>query len=651
LFRPRILACLAWLAVPTGVQAAWPVDGLPLTPAGVDAEDSRIVSDGQGGVFVAWTDSRSGIQFEIYGSHITADGQFSLGWPPQDTPICTAPGSYASLFSAVPDGQGGAIFAWADERNGLDVYAQRMMADGTVALGWPINGSRAGPGQQPVMVADGLGGVFLAWRSGVKSVAAQHLLANGSIAPGWPVDGTVLSALPSTTPLSLIPDGNDGVIIAWDDFRRGGLAKDSTSDIYAQHLTASGAIAPGWITNGLLLVSNAWTPIVLPDPMGGFYLIAGAVAADAGGDSRYTVYRFNLDGTPESGWPTSGVVVCSPPTGDRQNLNAVSDGLGGILMDWYDDRNGGYDIYASRVLPTGFAPGFPQGGVRISNPTIGVEYLEPAGEIASDGLGGGYFVWRTSQSIGSPSYLQHVTGAGDVAPGWPQYGLRVASTCVQGGPQIASDGFGGAVVSWHELDGNCSRLGVYAQRYVMDGVVATEVSLASAEVEADRVTLTWQSATAQGVVGTVYRRTETNSWQSMGSAVLDGPDRLQFVDRSVVPGSRYAYRLGYSNGGAEQFTQETWVDIPAPRLALDGLRPNPSPGAMTVSFSLPDAQPASLEVVDVSGRRVAQREVGSLGIGPHVLRLAETGSLQPGIYWLRLRQGDRALLSRGVVVR
>jgi hypothetical protein len=70
-----------------------------------------------------------------------------------------------------------------------------------------------------------------------------------------------------------------------------------------------------------------------------------------------------------------------------------------------------------------------------------------------------------------------------------------------------------------------------------------------------------------------------------------------------------------------------------------------------VAFSLPQAAPASLEVLDVTGRRLIQRDVSSLGAGSHVLTLADAGALKPGIYWLRLRQSNREVLARGAVMR
>jgi hypothetical protein len=87
------------------------------------------------------------------------------------------------------------------------------------------------------------------------------------------------------------------------------------------------------------------------------------------------------------------------------------------------------------------------------------------------------------------------------------------------------------------------------------------------------------------------------------------------------------------------------------RLALEGARPNPARGAMRVWFTLPSLEPATLDVVDVAGRRVLRRNIGSLGAGSHAVTLDGTQALRPGLYFLNLIQGSRSLSSRVAVVR
>ena len=183
------------------------------------------------------------------------------------------------------------------------------------------------------------------------------------------------------------------------------------------------------------------------------------------------------------------------------------------------------------------------------------------------------------------------------------------------------------------------------------GVVPVLLSLVSAEARDGRVELDWFAADGTALSATSCRRTEHSDWLALGSVSADGTGHLRYVDRAVSPGTRYAYRLGYIEQGLERFTPETWVEVPGLKLALAGMQPNPAVGAMRVSFSLGSAAPAMLEILDVGGREVAHREVGSLGLGSHSVTLGEGGALRPGVYWVRLRQGNQSLLARGAVVR
>jgi hypothetical protein len=89
------------------------------------------------------------------------------------------------------------------------------------------------------------------------------------------------------------------------------------------------------------------------------------------------------------------------------------------------------------------------------------------------------------------------------------------------------------------------------------------------------------------------------------------------------------------------------------QFALAGAWPNPAgPRAgFSVSFSLPGDDPATLELVDLNGRRVLSREVGSLGTGSHTLSLQnETAGLSSGVYLLRLSQRGHSLSTKVVLM-
>jgi hypothetical protein len=70
-----------------------------------------------------------------------------------------------------------------------------------------------------------------------------------------------------------------------------------------------------------------------------------------------------------------------------------------------------------------------------------------------------------------------------------------------------------------------------------------------------------------------------------------------------------------------------------------------------VEFALRDESPARLEMMDVAGRVLASRQVGTLGPGYHSLDLSDGGSVRPGVYFLRLTQHGSEVRARAVVVR
>src|SRR5205823_364720 len=122
---------------------------------------------------------------------------------------------------------------------------------------------------------------------------------------------------------------------------------------------------------------------------------------------------------------------------------------------------------------------------------------------------------------------------------------------------------------------------------------------------------------------------------------VDGTGHISYDDGHVLSTGTYDYRLGFVSGGQELFAGDVRVDVGgASRLALRGLYPNPTTSGLMVSFTLANAAPAAIEVVDASGRMVLTRPVGSLGEGQHQLDL-RSQKFAPGVYWVRLKQADR----------
>lgn len=666
------LATSGWLIGPSLASAQWPPDGAPvcvLTPA--MQRIGEIVSDGAGGAYVSFIDGRNGEDWDVYVQRITASGAIAPGWPATGVPVCMEPGDqYAMGLTA--DSEGGAIVVWEDYRTWVnpdpfthsrDIYALKVTSSGAIAAGWQVNGTPAATlyanRRRARIASDGAGGAFVAWedeRNGSWDVYALRLTADGARAGGWLQDGLRLSDLfIEKGPVHILADDSGGAFFVWGestDISYGGT-------IRALRLTAAGEVAPGWQANGKTLCTEpckAGVSGIASDGAGGAYVAFVDIRTWPGSPADFVfytdVYAQHITGTGEivAGWPSDGLVVTAIPQEVQWNVEVVADGAGGALLGWEDYRDVVAAPYVQRLTASGaLAPGWTPDGVRATNSAA--YGLGP--RIAPDGSGGAYIAFELLIGSYYRLYAQHLTGIGVRAPGWGAEGTPLAAGTPwdQGGPRIASDGVGGAIVAWQD-----SRIvsdpDIYAQRLTMDGPVPVLVSLVSAEVEQGRVTLTWFAGEGPGFLGAVERRTAESDWRHLASITGDGTGRLVYQDRAVAPGTRYAYRLSYDEGSGPVATPEVWVDVPAQAtFALHGLRPHPAVRDLVASFSLASDAPATLELFDLSGRRLLGHEVGSLGPGDHRVDLARGQRLPAGVYSLRLTQGERRATVRAVVIR
>lgn len=178
------------------------------------------------------------------------------------------------------------------------------------------------------------------------------------------------------------------------------------------------------------------------------------------------------------------------------------------------------------------------------------------------------------------------------------------------------------------------------------------VSLLEANRSADGVELKWWSITAYGRAATVERREEPYDWTELGPITF-GPDGLAtFTDHDIHPGHDDMYRVSVADGTSIWHSDSVLVADPASlRLALLGARPNPAVGRILLTFSLPGAGPARLEIFDICGRHCLSRDVGSFGPGKHSIPLEGAAAWRPGVYYAQLKRGGEMRTTRMVLLR
>jgi hypothetical protein len=318
----------------------WTADGVALCTATNNQWNPRIVADGTGGAIVTWYDLRSGAS-HIYAQRVNAAGV--PHWTADGVPLCTATNEQNSPTIA-PDDAGGAIVTWQDYRNGNnnDIYVQRVNAAGTPQ--WTADGVALCLAAKyqfyPAIAPDGTGGAIITWRderSGTADIYAQRVNASG--VAQWTVDGVALcTAMDYQVSPMIVSDGTGGAIVAWEDYRI-----VTSTDIYAQRVTASGL--PQWMADGVALCTAAdrqESPQIVSDGASG--AIVTWTDSRPGGDLY--IQRVNASGIPQ--WTADGAAICTAAN-SQANPSIISDATGGAIVTWEDTRNGGYDVYAQRV--------------------------------------------------------------------------------------------------------------------------------------------------------------------------------------------------------------------------------------------------------------------------------------------------------------
>jgi head-tail adaptor len=151
------------------------------------------------------------------------------------------------------------------------------------------------------------------------------------------------------------------------------------------------------------------------------------------------------------------VVLC-PAEGQQTHLRGTTDGAGGAIFAWRDDRAGASstDIYAQRVDATGTVL-WDSLGVPVDTSASVQQFVH----VASDNAGGAYVMWLDIGLNPDAVRLARIDGNGNAV--WVS-----SKTLSTGGfnaqvilyrTQLVEDGAGGVIAVWADIGGD-----IYAQR-------------------------------------------------------------------------------------------------------------------------------------------------------------------------------------------
>ncbi len=282
------------------------------------------------------------------------------------------------------------------------------------------------------------------------------LLLIGAVRAQWSADPAINTPVCTAVNAQYYPEivsiGSGSTVVVWHDFRPG-----SQSDMYVQKFDSTGT--PRWASGGVALSTapgHQWAQAITTDGSG------GAIVAwhdERAGSSAYDIYarRITASGVPL--WTTDGVPI--GVAGSHDEFPAIApDGTGGAYIAW-----GGTNLSMQRVDSLGNIQWTVNG---LSVATGSGMYDNRWPKMVSDDSGGVIVAWQhDSFGSGWDIRAQRITRAGVML--WNPGGIAVsADSFFQEKPTLARDGAGGAIIAWE--DHRNASWDIYAQRVNDAGV-------------------------------------------------------------------------------------------------------------------------------------------------------------------------------------
>jgi len=348
----------------------------------------------------------------------------------------------------------------------------------TLTLSGCLGGSAPRP-VAPEIIADGSGGAIIVWPA-QKGARVQRVDSQGNCL--WGSEGRQIYSY-SKQPIGPLAAGDDngGAILAWTD-------EYPTSEdiprwgVYAQRLDSQGnavwpeggisvTAGPFDVNHGQVeMINESLIDLINDGSSGAILLWYNEIQTDNSWKTTVHAQRVSADG--DCLWGEHGMQICDSSP-DPRWAKLISDGSGGAIVVWEDNRSPDTDIYAQRISSDGRLL-WPDPGIPVANASNA--QLSP--QIISDGLGDFIVIWvqspGTSYHVGDTDiYAQKMNSNGESL--WADgKGVPICTAAgSQEHPQVASDGSGGCIVVWHDTRNRPNR-DAYAQRLSSEGKILWE---------------------------------------------------------------------------------------------------------------------------------------------------------------------------------
>lgn len=462
--RKKILAVLTvFFSLTSAITAfavpaeLWPTTGSPVEilltdkPGGgtPNQQYPQVIRASDGDYIAAWHDD-DGTYRDLFVQKIDAsDG--SASWNSGNAVVITSADSAyqpEANYDITSDGAGGIFLVWERCPNAScasrSVRAQHMNSSG--AKQWGANGVEvAASGNDPVLLADGSGGLYVAYHhtTSGNNVGVIRLNSSGTVHGSWvPASAVDVPGDNTETEPEIIAAGSS-IIVAYL----------KSNEIYAAKYDNAGSPAAAPWGSGVKVSSTSGT-------VNSFSLVtdgsSGLIAAYDNNLASVKTQRVNAAGATQWG---SGLNV---KTATVNLVRAIEDGTGGVFVAW----NQTSDVYAQHITNNGAVdPDWTAGGEAASNTGNGQndQMTSATGHtnLASDGQSG---IIIAFDALGTTDVrLQRIDMDGTVLWGSNGYGFGTTTDGSDDSAYLAGNNNQGAAIVWRGETNNDDLYDIYIQ--------------------------------------------------------------------------------------------------------------------------------------------------------------------------------------------
>lgn len=669
----KILLLTIYCSIIGNARAQWvadPTEGTPVVTTAAKGTSSisayASASDGAGGMFIAWIDSRNSATTgdDIFITRLKADGSVAAGFAANGNVVCNATGTQSNV-TMVADGNGGVNLVWQDARDNAtlssDIYGVKVKGDGTVdgpVNGFPISTTSVNE-NGPSIATVGVDKVAVVWRyTGVSTstdlainfadfAAKNKVLANGV---------TIADKANAQSNAQVVADGSGGALVVWVDPR----IATTNANLYGQRISAAGTLLWGPVgseIDGLQLtntVGNSLLPQAVSDGAGGMVVAFGStrVASD-----NANIYAIRVDGSGNNVWTASGVNVCLAIS-TQSNVRVVKSG-NNYLVAWADRRestnppalSNNIDIYIQSLNEGDGSAKWAADGVPVIKQANSQPNSQTEGfEVQDDGAGGAFVIWDDARISTSDLdvFAQHIKPA-DGGQDWPATGAPVATRAGsnQNWPRSVKSNDGKIMVAWRDSRSTSSNAEIFAALIEPSGLLPVNFLEVSATAQAKQVLVKWTTAQEQKLAFYEVERSVNGIDFTLAGSVKarnsQGVQQYGFTDYTPASGNNY-YRIKSLNlDGTSKFSNMVKVNLPFVSDQKVQLFPNPAVASLQLQLNNLPAGNYQLRIINAAGQPVENLRLQKTA-GAQVFGL-QVGKFSQGLYRLQLLNEKGELIS------